>query len=220
VSITQDLDDSLRRLSVDHVDVLLVHRDDERLPIEPIIDTLQAQVAAGRARAIGVSNWRLPRLDAAIAYATSTGGAPLAVSSVYLGLATPSKPMVPGCVDACDDASLAWYAANGVALLAWSSQSSGYFEPGWDPAGLPDFLVETYDTPANRDRRARAQQLATELGVTATQVAVAWVLGQAPRAVALAGARDVAALQAAWSAADIQLTPAQRAWLQSGDATD
>lgn len=219
-SIVRDLEDSLRHLGVEFVDVLLVHRDDERLPIEPIIDTLQAQVAAGRSRAIGVSNWRIPRLDAAIAYATSTGGAPLAVSSVYLGLAEPSKPMVPGCVDACDDASLAWYATNGVPLLAWSAQSSGYFEPSWDPASLPDFVVETYDTPGNRARRARARQLATELGATATQVAIAWVLGQPSRTVALAGARDVTGLQAAWAAADIQLTAAQRRWLDAGDTTD
>ncbi len=216
-SIVSDLEDSLRHLGVDHVDVLLVHRDDPGLAIEPIIDTLQAQVAAGRTRAIGVSNWTTDRLERAIAYAATTGGAPLAVSSVYLGLADPSMPMVPGCVDACGDATLSWYAASGLPLLAWSAQSSGYFEPTWDAASLPGFVVETYDTPANRQRRARAQRLASEIGATASQVAIAWVLGQACRPIALAGVRDVAGLHNAWAASKLELSDVQRRWLHDGD---
>lgn len=219
-SILSDLDQSLERLGVDHVDVLLVHRDDPSLPVEPIIDTLQAQVATGRTLSIGVSNWTTDRLDRAIAYAASTGGAPLALSSVYLGLAEPTMPMVPGCVDACDDGSLTWYEASGLPLLAWAAQSSGYFSPTWDAAAVPGFVVDTYDTPGNRERRVRAAELGREIGATATQVAIAWVLGQACRPVALCGVRDEAGLRDAWAAASIELTAAQRSWLETGDLPD
>ena len=219
-SITNDLDQSLKDLGVDHVDVLLVHRDDETLPIEPIVDTLQGLVASGRTRSIGVSNWSTRRLARAMAYAPSTGGAPIAVSSVYLGLATPAQPLAHGCVDACDEASLAWYAANDVPLLAWSSQSSGYFEPSWDAAKADRGVVGAYDTPGNRARRERARQLGLGLGATATQVAIAWVLAQPCRPVALGGFRDEAALQDAWAAASIDLSVEQCHWLETGDTLD
>ena len=219
-SVTADLDQSLENLGVDHVDVLMVHRDDERLPIEPIVDTLQAQVASGRARAIGVSNWRTGRLMRAMTYAARTGGAPIAVSSVYLGLAVPAQPLFDGCIDACDEGSLAWYAANEMPLLAWSSQSSGYFEPGWDPATAQQAVIDAYDTPGNRARRTRARQLALEIGATATQVAIAWVLAQQCRPVALGGFRDESGLRAAWAAASIDLSVEQCHWLETGDTLD
>jgi aryl-alcohol dehydrogenase-like predicted oxidoreductase len=218
-SIIGDLDESLARLGVDDVDVLLVHRDDESLPVEPIIDTLQTLVATGRTRAIGVSNWTTARLDRAIAYAASTGGAQIAVSSVYLGLAAAEQPMVPGCVDACDAESLAWYAATGLPLLAWAAQSVGYFNESWNTGSLPDFVVDTYDSPGNRERRARAQQLAQQIGATPNQVALAWVLAQGCRPIALAGAREVEGIRDAMAAANIHLSDADRDWLATGVAS-
>jgi aryl-alcohol dehydrogenase-like predicted oxidoreductase len=219
-SITSDLDQSLENLGVDHVDVLMVHRDDERLPIEPIVDTLQAQVAGDRTRAVGVSNWTPGRLARAMAYAASTGGAPIAASSVYLGLARPTQPLFDGCIDACDDASLTWYAAHDVPLLAWSSQSSGYFEPDWDPATALQPVIDAYDTTGNRARRTRARELGLQIGATANQVAIAWVLAQPCRPVALGGFRDESGLRDAWAAASIELSLEQCHWLETGDTLD
>jgi len=219
-SITSDLDESLARLGVDQVDVLLVHRDDETLPVEPIVDTLQGLVASGRTRSIGVSNWSTRRLARAMTYALSTGGAPIAVSSVYLGLALPTQPLFNGCVDACDDASGTWYAASDVPLLAWASQSSGYFEPTWDAATAPPPIVVGYDTPGNRARRERARQLGADLDATATQVAIAWVLAQPCRPVALGGFRDESSLRDAWAAASIELSIEQCHWLETGETLD
>ncbi len=219
-SIAGDLDESLDRLGVDQVDVLLVHRDDERLPVEPIVDALQVEVVRGRARSIGVSNWTTRRLMQAMAYAATTGGAPIAASSVHLSLATPTGPQFPGCIDACDDASLAWYAANDVPLLAWSSQSSGYFEPGWDAATAGKPFVDAYDTPVNRARRERARELGSRMGASATQVAIAWVLAQSCRPIALGGFRDEDALRDAWAATSLDLTIEQCRWLETGDTLD
>ena len=94
--LESDLAGSLLRLGVPSVDILLVHRDDVTVPVEVILETLAAQVAAGRARAYGVSNWTLPRLDEALAYVEGHGLPPLAWSSSYLGLAAPVEPAWPG----------------------------------------------------------------------------------------------------------------------------
>ncbi len=59
-----------------------------------------------------------------------------------------------------------------------------------------------------------------DLGVTATQVAIAWVLAQPSRPVALGGFRDVAGLRDAWAAASIELTIEQCHWLETGDTLD
>ena len=127
--------------------------------------------------------------------------------------------MVPGCVDACDAESLAWYAATGLPLLAWAAQSVGYFNDSWDAGAEPDFVVATYDSPGNRERRVRARQLAQRIGATPNQVALAWVLAQGCGPIALAGARDVAGIRDAMAAANIELSDADRDWLATGVAS-
>ena len=92
------------------------------------------------------------------------------------------------------------------------------------PAGTrptaPQAVVDAYDTPGNRARRERARQLGRGSVRRATQVAIAWVLAQACRPVALGGFRDVAGLRDAWAAASIDLSVEQCHWLETGDTLD
>ncbi len=213
--IAADMAGSLQRLGVDRVALYLVHRDDEAVPVGEIVDALDEHVRAGRARAIGVSNWTPARLDAAIAWSATHGRAPIATSSSFLGLAGPDAFPWPGCVSARDLATLAWHAASEVPLLAWSSQCGGFFADGFDPARAPE-ASSTYDTPANRARRDRAVAFGAERGHSAAQVALAWVLAEPSAPIAVAGARTPAGLAAAFDALHLALAPAERAWLDTG----
>jgi aryl-alcohol dehydrogenase-like predicted oxidoreductase len=212
--LESDLAGSLLRLGVPSVDILLVHRDDQAMPVGVILETLAAQVAAGRARAYGVSNWTLPRLDEALAYVDAHGLPPLAWSSSYLGLAAPVGPAWPGVVDASDSASRAWYASHPTRLEAWSPVANGFFA---GDADLGAERFEAYRTPANLARRERAAELASRLGVTATQVALAWVLCQPFAPVAPIGTTSIAHLTEAIEAAAIDLTDDDLRWLEHGD---
>lgn len=58
--IRKDLEETLGRLGVDWVDLLVLHRDDPDQPIGPLIECLAAEQANGRIRAFGASNWSIP----------------------------------------------------------------------------------------------------------------------------------------------------------------
>jgi len=68
-----DLEASLKHLQTNWIDLYWLHRDDPHRPIEEIIQTLEAQVRAGKIRYYGFSNWRLDRLIDSVEYAQNTG---------------------------------------------------------------------------------------------------------------------------------------------------
>ena len=107
-AIAVDIAASLGRLDVGTVDAWLVHRDDEAVPVGEIVDALDTLVRTGQARAVGVSNWRLPRLREAVGWAAAHGRAPIVVSSSYLGAGRMATELPwLGCVSARDDKTLA-----------------------------------------------------------------------------------------------------------------
>jgi len=214
--IHSDLTGSLERLGVPAVDIYLVHRDRPAVPVGEILDALAAEVAAGRARSFGVSNWTIGRLDEGNAYAAARGWPPIAWSSPSLALARPAGEPWPGTVDAGDDASRAWYASNQTRMAVWSPTANGYFAADAD---LADPLFDAYRTPANETRRARAAAFGAARGLTASQVALAWVVNQPVRPVAVIGTRSVAHLREAMAAAAVSLSGADIAWLERGGAT-
>lgn len=215
-SIAADLAGSLGRLDVDEVDLYLLHRDDPSLPVDELVDALDAEVRAGRARTVGVSNWTIERIEAARSYAARAGRTPISSSSAYVGLAIPTQPAWPGCVDALDPASVAFYRdlERGLPLIVWSAQSSGFFAPEFDPGRLEPSVAAAYDSPTNRARRDRARRLAAPLGIDAGQLALAYVLAQPHVAVALAGARDPAGVERLWQALRVELGAEDLAWLE------
>ena len=66
--MVQDLDESLRDLHTDYIDIYLYHRDDTARPVEELVETMQDFVRAGKIRYYGVSNWTLARIREAQAY--------------------------------------------------------------------------------------------------------------------------------------------------------
>jgi 1-deoxyxylulose-5-phosphate synthase len=140
---------------------------------------------------------------------------------VYLGLAEAAQPYTPGCLDAWAEPARSWYAENADRwpLIAWSAQSGGFFADDFDPARAAPEAVGSWDIPANRERRERARELGARRGLSASQVALAWVLSQPFRPIALAGMRDPERLRAAWATLDVELDETERRWLETGSTT-
>lgn len=213
--ITHDLTESLERLGVATVDLYLLHRDDPAVPVGPLIDCLNEHQAAGRIRAFGASNWTIPRLEEADAYAAAHGLRSFIASSPNLALAVPSEPMWPDCLSiAGDPAALDWYRRRGMPILAWSSQASGFFSGRFTPAAPDDpNMVRVYYRPDNWERLARGREVAERHGCTPTQVALAWVLHQPLPVFALIGPRTTDELDDCLGALEVALTPDEVAWL-------
>lgn len=214
--IIVQLETSLDRLHTDHVDLYLVHRDNLDLPIGELIDVLHDLVERGWARAYGVSNWSLERLKEGMAYAEAHGRRLPAALSNNFSLARMANPEWPGCMAASDPDYRAWLAASRMPLLAWSSQANGFFVRE-DPGDRPDRAsADPWHSDDNRERKARAAALAAEKGVSAINVALAYVLRQPFPLLALIGPRTLEELRTSLPACAVELTDEEMAWLDLG----
>ncbi len=210
----RELAESLERLQTDHADLYILHRDNPEVPVGEFVEALNEQGRLGRFQAFGGSNWSIERVQAANAYAAAKGLQGFSLLNNQLSLARMQAPIWRGCVSAGDPASRQWLAEQGMALFAWSSQARGFFT---DRAG-PDLredeeLVRCWYSPANFERRARAQKLAAEKGVHAINIALAWVLGQRFPAFSLIGPRSIAETASSMRGLTVRLSAEEMAWL-------
>ncbi len=211
-SLTWDLHKSLQVLGTDYIDVYFLHRDDETVPVEGIMDTLHEFVQQGLVRAIGASNWRISRILKANAYAESAGKTPFTVSQIQWSLVHTTPQIVGDPTLVCmDDEQYGQYTKAGLPVMAFSSQGKGFFSKylAGGKAALNAKVLQRYYSDVNLRRAQRVGQLAKELGVSAAAVTMAYITSNALPAVAIAGCSRVEQLQDTLRDADLQLTPQQ-----------
>jgi len=192
------IDASLRRLGTDRVDLWQLHRVDPDVPVEETWGAMAEQVAAGKARHLGMSEVGVAALDAAHAIH------PVATVQSELSLWTrdPLAEVLP------------WCAANGAGFLPFSPLGRGFLTgtltAGFDAADFrsrnPRFTDEAM--AANADLVAAVAAVADRLGATAAQVALAWVLAQGEQVVPIPGTKKQQWLEQNTAAADLVLSPA------------
>ena len=204
--VSSELDRARGLLGLDRIDVFVLHRDDPSLPAAAFADALLEQVAAGTIGGFGVSNWTVPRLRELQLHLDRVGEDGLVVFSNHFSLAEMVAEPWPGCL-AVDKQDLIALADTDLLILAWSSLATGFFA-GRDPV--------SWDSPGNRARRERATELAEELGTSAVTIALAYVFHQPDYVLPVVGTRSEAHLDEALSASQIELSPQQLEWLESG----
>ncbi|WP_411345340.1 aldo/keto reductase [Paenibacillus sp. WLX1005] len=189
-NITHDLLISLERLRTDHIDLYALHRDNADVPVEPIIDTLNEHLQAGRIRALGASNWSWQRIQEANEYAAANGLQGFRFNSPNLSLAVALEARWPGCVSADDD-TVQWHTRTQLPLLSWSAQAGGFFSGAFSPEDRSnEEMVRVYYSESNWERYRRTVQLAEEHNVTPTQIALYFVLHRPFPTAAIIGPRS------------------------------
>lgn len=203
--IRRALEDSLRRLRVDHVDLYYLHRVDPRVPVEESVGAMSELVAAGLVRHIGLSEVGPSTLRRA------HGIHPIAaVQSEYsLWNRDPEERLLPVMREL------------GVALVAFSPLGRGFLAGALPAAAdlgdddlrrrLPRFQGEHLGR--NLPIAERVAEVAARHGATPAQVALAWVLGRGPDIVPIPGTRRRANLEANVAAAALALDDDDRARL-------
>jgi aryl-alcohol dehydrogenase-like predicted oxidoreductase len=172
-AITEDLSGSLERLGVDTIDIYMLHRDDVEQPVGPLVEQLNEEIRGGRIRSFGVSNWTPARISEARRFSEVNGLVPITSSSAHMSLAEEVTPLAPTAVSVSRK-DVDFYHRTGLPLFAWASLAEGWFRGGNSLSGG----LGRFDSLQNRERRHRAASLAETMGVTATQICMAWLLCQ------------------------------------------
>ena len=195
-------EESLRRLGVDAIDLFYVHRRDSATPIEATMEMLAALVSEGKVRHVGLSEVATETLRRAHSIHP--------VSAVQMEYSLLTRDVEEAMLPTCREL--------GVALVAYSPFGSGMLtaRSGGDIAGDMDALRERGEheprfAPQNLEHNLRLVavlgDLASEIGCTPTQLALAWLLAQGDDVVPIPGTRTIAHLEQNTAAARIELSP-------------
>ncbi|AZZ49315.1 aldo/keto reductase [Rathayibacter rathayi] len=203
------IDDSLRRLGTDYVDLYQIHRWDPETPIEETMQTLHDVVRSGKARYIGASSmwaWQFAKAQ----YTADLGGWTRFVSmqdQYNLIQREDERELHPFCLD------------QGVGVIPWSPLARGRLTRDW---GATTVRTETdvfggtlYRQQEEADRRTAAAvaRIAEERGVSRAQVALAWVRQQEAVTAPIVGATRLRHLDDAVASLDLELSAAELAAL-------
>jgi aryl-alcohol dehydrogenase-like predicted oxidoreductase len=190
-------DASLRRLGVAVIDLYYLHRVDPAVPLAESWGTLADLVAAGKVRAIGLSE--VSQVQIAEAHAIAPVGS--VQSELSLWTRGPVAEVVPWC--AAHGAMFAAYAPLGRGYLTGTVRSAD-FETGDIRFGNPRFT--TAAITRNQAILAVIEQVAHRHSATCAQVAIAWVLAQGDHVLPIPGTKQVRYLEENCAAANLTLT--------------
>jgi aryl-alcohol dehydrogenase-like predicted oxidoreductase len=209
-TIRAGIEDSLRRLQTDHVDLYYAHIDDRDTALEDILGTMNELVEKGRVRYIACSNHRTWRLERARRISQENSLAQyVAVQQQYSYLRAKPGAYHPTSVNG-DDELLDYLRANPeVIMLAYSPVLKGLYEH-WDKRDenwLWPLFFESGDSLARFEALSR---LARELGVTNTQLVLAWLLHHDPPVIPIVATSRMEQLEHNLAATEIELSPEQK----------
>jgi len=195
------LDESLARLGVDHIDLYYVHRPDPETPIEETVATLAEAVKAGKIGAIGLSEMSAETVRRAHAVH------PIAALQTEYSLWTRNPEIAV--LEVCREL--------GITFVAFSPVGRGFLTDAFPDRGLkPDDLRATmprFVEPQYSRNLALLEQFKAyardEIGCTAAQLSLAWLLHRDPDLVTIPGTADIAHLEENIGAGAVTLTAGQ-----------
>jgi aryl-alcohol dehydrogenase-like predicted oxidoreductase len=203
-AITRGMDESLKRLGTEYVDLYLIHWPDVKTPIEETMQTLNDLVQAGKARYIGVSNYSAAQLREAKRTAN------ICANQVGYNLFDRrwEREMFPTARELGIGVMAYGPMAHGLLTGAFTRETT-FVEWDWRAKGsaFGQHLFTAENFPKNVAVADRLKEIAARLDTTLPQLAIAWVLQQPAVSVALAGIRKPEEIEQNVGALDIRFSP-------------
>lgn len=200
--LMNEVDASLKRLQLDHIDLYQLHAFDPLTPLEESLGTLDDLVRSGKVRYIGVSNWAAWQIMKALAVSDARNWAKFVSLQAYYTIA--GRDLERDLVPLLNDQKLG--------LMVWSPLAGGLLTGKFSPDGKgPEGSRRTsFDFPVVDKQRAFAcvdamRPMAEERGVSIAQVALAWLLAQPVVSSVIIGAKTTEQLKDNLAASDIVL---------------
>ena len=197
--ILDSINNSLTRLRTDYVDVFMVHAFDPEVPMEETMRALHDVVQSGKARYLGASTmfaWQFAKMNE---IARVNGWTPFSVMQCQLNAAyrEEEREMIPYCIN------------EGIAVTPFSPLARGILSGNSSSLRnqTDQFTNFQYGDEVSLNIAKAVEEVAASKGVTAPQVALAWVMARKGVASTLIGVETVDQLNANIAALDVQLSP-------------
>ena len=210
-AIFTEVDNSLRRLGTDYIDLYQIHRWDYATPIEETLEALHDVVKAGKVRYLGASSMHAWQFAKALYTADLHGWTRFATMQNHLNLLyrEEEREMLPLCAD------------QGIGVLPWSPLARGRLTRDWEQtsgrSATDKVLHNLYDATEDADRRVAdaVRAVAEARGVPRAQVALAWVAQTAGVTAPIVGASKLSHLDDAVAALGLRLSADEVAQLEA-----
>ncbi|MEK4353756.1 aldo/keto reductase [Paenibacillus sp. FSL R5-0475] len=201
--LMQELEDSLRRLKTDYVDLYQIHTFDPNTPLEETLRTLDDMVSSGKVRYIGASNYTAWQLMKAIGISEARSFAKYISIQCSYSLAdrTPENELLSLCLD------------QGVGIIPYFPLAGGiltgkYNSNGSAPSGSRADTDPNFKRFLNHERIElgnKVGQIAEELGASSTALSLAWLMNRPAVSTVIVGATRVEQLEQNLHSTSIQL---------------
>lgn len=211
VAILSEIDNSLRRLGTDYVDLYQIHRWDYETPIEETLEALNDVVRAGKARYIGASAMWAWQFQKALYVSEKNGWARFVSMQNHLNLLyrEEEREMLPLCRD------------QGIGVIPYSPLASGRLTRDWSAESTlrsetDQIQKMKYDAAAENDRPVVEQvaALAQKYAVPRAHIALAWLLQKEMVTAPIVGATKISHLEDAVGALTLKMSEADIAYLE------
>jgi aryl-alcohol dehydrogenase-like predicted oxidoreductase len=219
--LTQALNDSLKRLKTDYIDLYQTHCWDEFTPIEETLSTLNDFVRSGKVRYIGLSNYVAWQIAEARQLCIRFNWEPYVTAQMQYSLVC--RDVEPGVIPVCQ--------RYGIGLLPWSPLGGGVLAGKYNRSlkGPKNSRFGEKPDPANQwrthfvnERNVRIAEavtaLAKELKTSPTAVSIAWLLDRPTVSSVIIGPKSLAQLKDNLAACEVDLTAAHRKRLDEASA--
>jgi aryl-alcohol dehydrogenase-like predicted oxidoreductase len=210
--IEAECEKSLQRLGVDTIDLYYAHVDDRDTPMEETVVAFDRLVKAGKVRLVGASNFVTQRLEEARQVSETHGWAKYCCIQQRYSYIRPKPGSSFGAQLAANDELLDYCRVHGITVLAYSPLLSGAYTRA-DRA-----FSEQYLGPDTDARVAALKAVAAEVGATANQVVLAWMVQSDPPVIPLVAASTVAQMEENLCGLEVELNPEQMARLNGASA--
>lgn len=149
--IEKDLNESLKYLNTDYIDLYFLHRDDPQIPVSEILDYLDSVQKQGKIRYYGCSNWSLERIKQAGEYARKKNIQGFIVNQLMWSLADINfYNLADKTFILMDKETYDYHVKTGMNVMAYMSIAKGYFARKHAGENLPDSVTSVYDNATNK----------------------------------------------------------------------
>src|SRR3989440_5856403 len=209
-AIMTEIDQSLRRLGTNYVDLYQIHRWDYGTPIEETLEALHDIVKAGKARYIGASSMHAWQFARALGIAEKHGWTRFVSMQNLVNLLyrEEEREMLPLCE------------AEGIGVIPWSPQARGKLSRDWGYTSMrtetDDAITRLFAKTEEADKKVvdRVAEVANARGIPRAQVALAWLLAKPVITAPIVGATKLHHLDDALAAIAVKLTAEEIAALE------